>query len=260
MSIDFVKVYSFKTHLIVIVISIILGFIAILYSHEHNIALINEHILEKYGDNFEKYEDGHFIGYDEEDLEFIIASYEKNYQENERALSLATLIVSLFIFSGFYFYYLFLRLNRDKPILLFLFLPLILSAIMISYFVVVPLIIYNIILFFKKDIKIADRKKMFKIIVTVYTIIYIVVTGFLFFKNIFRKVPQVKFAENLEVCTNDVVYNNNFILKVTNGELVINDEKIDTTTEGKKLVFFDVINNYGEIENYHYTIIVRDCE
>ena len=158
MDISFEKVYSFKTHVIILLFSLLFSFFIVGYMHETNRTLMNEYIEENYSNNSEKYEDGHFVGYDEESLELLKNSLEKNNKENGRLVSIIAFIVKSYIFSAFYFYYLLLKLNRDRTVLIFLFLPLIMMAIMISYFVVVPLIIYNIILLFIRNKKHIDKK------------------------------------------------------------------------------------------------------
>lgn len=259
MNINFEKVYNFRTHVIIMLISLIFCFIMIIFTHENNVSLMNEYIEENYGNNSENYEDGHFIGYDEESLNMLINSYKKNYEENKRLESIILIIVFPYIVSAFYFYYLLLKLNRDKSILLFLFLPLIMIAMMISYFVVVPLILYNIILLFIRNKEHIDKKGLFKKIVIVYAVIYII-GGIFYTFSFFRKRPKVIFSEDLNVCTNEFVTDKDFIIKVTNGELIINEEEIDTSSEGKKVVPFDVKDKYGNINHYHYIITIRDCE
>ncbi len=262
MNISFEKVYSFKTHVIILLVSLLFSFFIVGYMHETNSSLMEEYVEENYGNNSEKYEDGHFVGYDEESLELLIDSLEKNNEETERLVSIITFIVISYIFSAFYFYYLLLKLNRDKTILIFLFLPLIMMAIMISYFAVVPLILYNIILLFIRDKEHINKKDLFKKIVVVYAIIYIVVAlvFYLNFSPFFKKRPEITLSDDLNVCVNEVVTDKDFILDVTNGELIINEEEIDTSSEGKRVVPFDVKDKYGKINHYHYIITIRDCE
>lgn len=260
MDISFEKVYSFKTHVIILLFSLLFSFIIIGYMHETNRTLMNEYIEENYSNNSEKYEDGHFVGYDEESLELLINSLEKNNKENGRLVSIIAFIVNSYIFSAFYFYYLLLKLNRDRTVLIFLFLPLIMMAIMISYFVVVPLIIYNIILLFIRNKKYIGKKGLFKKIVIVYAIIYIVIGLSIYLPSFFKRRPKITLSEDLNVCTNEVIMVKDFIIKITNGELVVNEEEIDTSSEGKKVIPFDVKDKYGKINHYHYIISIRDCE
>lgn len=260
MNINFEKVYNFKTHIIILLFSLLFSFIIIGYMHETNITSMDDYIEENYGNNSEKYEDGHFVGYDEESLELLINSLEKSTEETENLVSIIAFIVNAYIFSAFYFYYLLLKLNRDKTIFIFLFLPLIMMAIMISYFVVVPLILYNIILLFIRNKDHINKKGLFKKIVVVYAIIYIVVGLFFYLSPFFRKRPKIALFDDLNVCTNEVITNKDFILDVTNGELIINEEEIDTSSEGKRVVPFDVKDKYGKINHYHYTITIKDCE
>ena len=71
--------------------------------HETNRTLMNEYIEENYSNNSEKYEDGHFVGYDEESLELLKNSLVKNNKENGRLVSIIAFIVNSYIFSAFYF-------------------------------------------------------------------------------------------------------------------------------------------------------------
>ena len=131
---------------------------------------------------------------------------------------------------------------------------------MISYFVVVPLIIYNIILLFIRNKKHIDKKGLFKKIVIVYAIIYIVIGLSIYLPSFFKRRPKITLSEDLNICTNEVITVKDFIIKITNGELVVNEEEIDTSSEGKKVIPFDVKDKYGKINHYHYIISIRDCE
>lgn len=42
--------------------------------------------------------------------------------------------------------------------------------------------------------------------------------------------------------------------------IVYLEEEIDTSSDGKRVVPFDVKDKYGKINHYHYIISIRDCE
>ena len=56
MNISFEKVYSFKTHIIILLVSLLFSFFIVGYMHETNSSLMEEYVEENCGNNSEKYE------------------------------------------------------------------------------------------------------------------------------------------------------------------------------------------------------------
>lgn len=72
----------------------------------------------------------------------------------------------------------------------------------------------------------------------------------------YNQLPQVILKNNLTAYVSEEVTNLSFISEVKNGSIVSKEEKIDTSTIGKKQVVIIIKNKYGKKRDYRYFITI----
>lgn len=95
---------------------------------------------------------------------------------------------------------------------------------------------------------------MKKMIIISLVVVGIIITNLLEMK--YNQLPEVILNDNLTVYTFDDVTSLSFISKINNGTIISREEKIDTSTAGKKEVVITIKNKYGKKRDYKYFVIV----
>lgn len=95
-------------------------------------------------------------------------------------------------------------------------------------------------------------KKFLSVVASI--IILILVINFVDIQ--YNQLPQVILKNNLTAYVSEEVTNLSFISEVKNGSIVSKEEKIDTSTIGKKQVVITIKNKYGKKRDYRYFITI----
>ena len=97
-------------------------------------------------------------------------------------------------------------------------------------------------------------KKKNKIIICIIICLVIVLINL--FDYYYNQLPTVILKDNLTVTALSDVTNLSFIEKIEDGVVISKEEKIDTTSLGKKEIVIVIINKCGKERKYKYFIDV----
>lgn len=99
-------------------------------------------------------------------------------------------------------------------------------------------------------------KKKNKIIICIIICLVIVLINL--FDYYYNQLPTVILKDNLTVTALSDVTNLSFIEKIENGVIISNEEKIDTSSAGKKKIVIIIKNKFGKKREYKYFIDIID--
>lgn len=74
----------------------------------------------------------------------------------------------------------------------------------------------------------------------------------------YNRIPIIALKDDLTVFMSEDVTNLSFVKDLKNGIIVTKEEKIDTSTIGKKKIVLTIKNKYGENMDYIYFIEVKN--